>query len=146
MFTTASSLALLNFRQVRNRSFTFSCAKTLWRRMAQLPGDLKWSAKHISLANHPTHTPIYLYKRNVLTLIQYLFSNPRFEGHMEYVPRKVWQDLEKSRRIYTEMSTAGWWEEMQVQNMLRFLFQLLNFSLTEIFRKSFLQALPLSPL
>lgn len=49
-----------------------------------------------------------------MEIFAYLQGNPRFSEGMEFTPRKVWDNQERSERRYTEISTAKRWWEVQV--------------------------------
>lgn len=56
-----------------------------------------------------------MWKRNPLECIQDLLRNTAFRDHTEYVPRRVYRDVERNSRMYGEMWTADWWWNMQVR-------------------------------
>ena len=58
--------------------------------------------------------PVYLYHRDALDCIKFLFNHLFFANDIDYVPHRVFTDAERDVRVYNEwMSSNGCWE-MQV--------------------------------
>ncbi|KAI0047576.1 hypothetical protein FA95DRAFT_1492341, partial [Auriscalpium vulgare] len=58
---------------------------------------------------------IELWKRNPVECIQELLGNPAFREHMHYAPAKIYEDMQKERRVFEEMWSADWWHSTQDQ-------------------------------
>jgi hypothetical protein len=59
-------------------------------------------------------TPIYFYWRDALEVIEYVFGNPVFAPYMQYDPQRLWTDVHKTERIYSEYMTGDFAWESQV--------------------------------
>lgn len=55
-----------------------------------------------------------LWMRDIGECIGELLGNPDFQDHISYKPMRVFQDPEKTERVYGEAWTADWWWDMQV--------------------------------
>lgn len=86
----------------------------LWERIESLPGGPQWKCHIISEFHVAGNKPIQLFYRDALECFEFLFSNPLYESHMDFVPRKVWEDNKKKKRIYTEILTGDLVHKIQV--------------------------------
>jgi lambda repressor-like predicted transcriptional regulator len=58
--------------------------------------------------------PITLLYRDPLEAVADLLARPVFANAMEFAPRKIWKDVDRSKRVYSEMSSGNWWWRAQV--------------------------------
>jgi hypothetical protein len=58
--------------------------------------------------------PVTLYWRDPLAAIQSLLDRPSLAEHLEYAPRRVWDDDTKENRVYNEIFTGDWAWKTQV--------------------------------
>lgn len=88
--------------------------------MEMLPSVPDWKSKKISLMGYPTSEPMYLFYRDALECVEYVFGNPLFANHMDFSPVRLYQDAEHTIRVYSEWMTgdAAW--DMQVSFVLLF--------------------------
>jgi hypothetical protein len=78
-----------------------------------LPSGPKWRAK-LWPVSHTIKSDITLYYRDPVECIASLFNSPLLADHLDLVPYRLYQTVEKTLRIYDEwMSGDNAWE-MQV--------------------------------
>ncbi|KAJ3818974.1 hypothetical protein F5880DRAFT_1510524 [Lentinula raphanica] len=53
--------------------------------------------------------------RDVLQCIQSLWGDPALADHLVYRPKKIFQDKEKTKRVYSEMWEGKWWQFTQLK-------------------------------
>ena len=73
----------------------------------------------ISVEGGTTKDPLVLYYRDALECFEFLFSNPLFRDHMEYVPRREFTTGEEPERLYNEIMTADMAWNLQVKVLLK---------------------------
>ncbi|KAJ3816286.1 hypothetical protein EV361DRAFT_813345, partial [Lentinula raphanica] len=52
--------------------------------------------------------------RDILECIQSLWGDPALADHLVYRPKKIFQDEERKKRVYSEMWEGKWWQFTQV--------------------------------
>jgi hypothetical protein len=57
--------------------------------------------------------PYILYCRNIIAVVQHLMANPDFINSIDYSPKPSYNS--SGDRVYSEMSTGKWWEEIQLK-------------------------------
>lgn len=57
---------------------------------------------------------VELWRRDPVKCIRELLGNPLFVKHMRYAPERQYTDTEGTERIYSNMETADWWWDVQV--------------------------------
>lgn len=82
--------------------------------MEMLPATPEWKFKNVSLTGHATKEPTFLFYRDALDCVEYLFGNPLFANRIDFSPVRLYHDSEQKIRVYTEWMTgdAAW--KMQV--------------------------------
>jgi hypothetical protein len=78
------------------------------------PGP-RWFVEDIVPISGDLLHPISLYYRDPIKAIKSLLRRPSLADSMEFTPRRVWSDASKTKRLYSEMSTAEWWWRNQVR-------------------------------
>ncbi|KAI6041168.1 hypothetical protein EDC04DRAFT_2566086, partial [Pisolithus marmoratus] len=53
--------------------------------------------------------------RDPLEAIKALLRDPALVKHIVYKPKHIFTDVTKEKRVYNEMWTSSWWEEMQAK-------------------------------
>lgn len=87
--------------------------------MAKLPKPPAWKSRIIALEGGTTTEPIELLFRDGLEVFRFLFGNPVFAGHQDFVPKKVWSDYKKEVRILEGPMTGDLVNAIQVcRNLL----------------------------
>lgn len=84
-------------------------------RIEMLPKVPDWKSKKIALPGYATREPMYLFFRDALDCVEYLFGNPLFAGHMDFSPTRLYRDAEQTIRIYSEWMTGDTAWNMQVR-------------------------------
>lgn len=83
--------------------------------MELLPPTPSWDC--IQLRDQPGYVskkPMFLYMRNAIECVEYLFRNPLFADRMDLVPRRLWETAERLNRVYGEWSTGDHIWNLQV--------------------------------
>ena len=75
-------------------------------RIENLPSPPRWKGVEVSIEGGVTKDPLTLFYRDGLECFKFLFGNPLFLDHMEYVPRREFTTGEKPERLYNEMMTG----------------------------------------
>lgn len=57
---------------------------------------------------------MYLFYRDALDCVEYLFGNPLFTDQIDFSPVRLYRDAERTIRVYTEWMTGNTAWEMQV--------------------------------
>ena len=52
--------------------------------------------------------------RDIESVIQELLEDPEYENDFSYAPVKLYTDESKENRIYSEMNTGDYWNDMIV--------------------------------
>ena len=100
--------------QIQDAGVSFSTAKALRSRVELLPKVPDWKVKKIAISGYATRKPMFLFYRDTLDCVEYLFGNPLFVGSMDLSPVRFYQDAEHTIRVYTEWLTGNAAWEMQV--------------------------------
>ncbi|KIJ63226.1 hypothetical protein HYDPIDRAFT_66475, partial [Hydnomerulius pinastri MD-312] len=108
---------LLSLDWIKTLPLSFQTAKELRGRAELLPKGPQWKCQQIEMS-HPTKSPVWLYWRDPIELLEALFSHPLFRRKIDLVPRKVYQTAAHLVRVYSEWMTgdAAW--EMQGATLL----------------------------
>ncbi|TFK45605.1 hypothetical protein OE88DRAFT_1740110 [Heliocybe sulcata] len=77
-----------------------------------IPARAPWKTAHISLADDPNEKHLIQY-RDPVEVIRSLISNPAHSESMVFSPKKVYTNMSKTKRVYTEMWTGKWWHAVQ---------------------------------
>ena len=51
-----------------------------------LPAVPEWKLKSVSLTGHATKEPMFLFYRDTLDCVEYLFGNPLFANRIDFCP------------------------------------------------------------
>jgi hypothetical protein len=62
--------------------------------------------------------PLYFYWRDALDVIEYIFGNPVFAPYMQYDPQRLWTDISRTERIYSEYMTGDFAWQSQVKLLI----------------------------
>lgn len=71
----------------------------------------------MSVEGGTTKDPSILYYRDALECFEFLFGDPLFQDHMEYVPRREFTTGEEPERLYNEIMTADMAWNLQVKRV-----------------------------
>jgi hypothetical protein len=77
------------------------------------PGPRWFEQEIIPNSGEPLH-PVSLFYRDPIKAIKSLLARPSLACSMEFVPRRVWSDATREKRLYSEISTGEWWWRNQV--------------------------------
>lgn len=97
---------------------SFRSAKDLRSRAELLPAGPQWYCEKFSIPGYATKKPIYLFYRNPLDCVKFLFANPIFANHIDFAPRKEWTSADRSTRVYSEWMTSQSAWDMQVRTKI----------------------------
>jgi hypothetical protein len=110
-----TTLNLFIISQVCKQPLSFQSGETMRQRIETLPdAGPRWKELAISPEYGTLVDPITLLYRDPLEAVADLLARPVFADAMQFSPRKIWRDVGKTKRIYSEMSTADWWWRTQV--------------------------------
>ena len=82
--------------------------------MELLPDVPNWKVKTISITGYLTHKPMLLFYRDALDCVEYLLGNPLFSDSIDFSPVRLYQNAERTIRVYSEWVTGNAAWEMQV--------------------------------
>jgi hypothetical protein len=102
---------------VKKLGLSFRSAKDLRSRAEMLPSGPPWMCKELQ-TEYPTKNKIYLYYRDPVECLRSLLRSPLLKDHLDFTPRRLFEDAEKLVRVYTEWLSgdAAW--TMQVRLIL----------------------------
>ena len=103
--------------KVKRRPFSFTSAQEMRTRIENLPSPPRWKEVEVSVEGGITKDALTLYYRDGLECFRFLFGNPLFLDHMEYVPRREYTTGEKVERLYNEMMTGDRAWDLQVNTI-----------------------------
>jgi hypothetical protein len=95
--------------QISKQPPSFTSAKDLRNRMESLPAGPTWKSTVIKLDGYQTESPIVLYWRDGLEIIQHLFSNPIFAQSIEMSPYRDY-DVDGQQTYHEFMSADEAWK------------------------------------
>jgi hypothetical protein len=107
-----------NIFKVKKLGLSFSSAKDLRNRAEMLPSGPPWMCKLLQ-TEYPTKNKIYLYYRDPIECLRSLLRSPLLKDHLDFTPRRLFENAEKLVRVYTEWLSgdAAW--AMQVSLILQ---------------------------
>ena len=103
--------------QVKGAPLSFKSAHTLHRCLDRLPcAGPVWKSVILSpkTGTPKEGTPPVLFHRDPIGVVQYLLSNSALQEGIQWSPQKVFEDEEKTQRLFSDMSTGDWWWDTQV--------------------------------
>ena len=80
-----------------------------------LPDPPRWYHGEMFIAGYTSKQPLHFYWRDALEVIEYIFGHPAFAPYMQYDPQRLWTDLSRTERIYSEYMTGDFAWQSQVQ-------------------------------
>ena len=120
MFLTHSKLSISDTSvQIKRRPLSFFSAREMRVRIENLPSPPRWKEVEVSIEGGTTRDPLTLYYRDGLECFKFLFGDPLFQDHMEYVPRREFTAGEKPERLFNEIMTGDRAWALQVSSVLR---------------------------
>ena len=91
-------------------------------RIESLPSPPRWKEVEVGIKGGTTKDPLTLFYRDGLECFKFLFGNPLFLDHIDYVPRREFTTGEKPERLYNEMMTGNRAWALQVNCITRIFF------------------------
>jgi hypothetical protein len=114
-FRERSTHQLIHSLQVCKQPLSFQSGATMRERIETLPNaGPRWKELAVSPGDGTPLDPITLLYRDPLEAVADLLAHPAFADAMQFSPRKIWKDVGKTKRVYSEMSTRNWWWRTQV--------------------------------
>lgn len=86
-------------------------------RIELLPSPPRWKEVEVQVPGGTTKVPLTLFYRDGLECFKFLFGNPLFLNHMDYVPRREYTSDDKKERLYNELMTGNLVWSLQVQTL-----------------------------
>lgn len=99
--------------KVKLLGLSFKNSRDLHGRAELLPSGPRWRSMHIT-TSHPTKHPVYLYWRDALECIAWIFNHPSFHNQLDLIPERLYTSNDKDCRLYTEWMTGNEAWYMQV--------------------------------
>ncbi|KAH9913778.1 uncharacterized protein B0H18DRAFT_887721 [Fomitopsis serialis] len=92
---------------------TFKDVRQLFMKVDTIPDRATWKTTSLTFPDRLDEVHLVRY-RDILEAIKALFGNPAHAKDIVYRPRRVFADVSRTRRIFTEMWTGLWWSAVQV--------------------------------
>ena len=92
--------------QIRKRGLSFASSRELRQRIDLLPDTVRWKQVKVRVSGGRTARPLTLYYRSAFDCFKFLFGNPLFADHMDFVPRREYTGEDKTERLYNEIMTG----------------------------------------
>ncbi|KAH8102792.1 hypothetical protein DFH11DRAFT_1521671, partial [Phellopilus nigrolimitatus] len=92
---------------------SFTSCKEMREKIEKLPSPPKWKETKVSVKGGTTKKPLTLLYRDGLECFKYLFGNPLFQNHMDFIPRRVYTDNTQKERLYSEIMTGDYVWDVQ---------------------------------
>ncbi|KAJ7595867.1 hypothetical protein C8J56DRAFT_1042947 [Mycena floridula] len=71
----------------------------------------KWQLQILDVTPYTTKDPVWLFYRDPLEVVEFLFSNPLIQGYIDLIPMQEWTTQEKVVRLFREwMSADASWD------------------------------------
>ncbi|KAH7906891.1 hypothetical protein BJ138DRAFT_1137785 [Hygrophoropsis aurantiaca] len=97
----------LHLQRTRDYPVSFNTAKDLRARIEGLPEVPKWRYQEIKVGSYKTKSPIMLYWRDGLEVIEHLFCNPVFAQCIDLTPYREYERTPRgNERVYGEFMSA----------------------------------------
>ncbi|KAH8991606.1 hypothetical protein EDB86DRAFT_3065127 [Lactarius hatsudake] len=103
----------LKLEWVKLQKPTFTSAHALRSLIESLPDPPRWYCEEMIIEGYESEK-ITFYWRDALDVIEYIFGNPIFAPYMQYDPQRVWTDISKAERVYSEYMTGDFAWQSQV--------------------------------
>lgn len=121
MFLIHSKLSISDTSvQIKRRPLSFFSAREMRVRIENLPSPPRWKEVEVSIEGGTTRDPLTFYYRDGLECFKFLFGDPLFQDHMEYVPRREFTAGEKPERLFNEIMTGDRAWALQVSSVFRY--------------------------
>ncbi|KAH9066073.1 hypothetical protein EDB83DRAFT_2506343 [Lactarius deliciosus] len=103
----------LKLEWVKLQKPTFTSAHALQSLIESLPDPPRWYCEEMIIEGYKSEK-ITFYWHDALDVIEYIFGNPIFAPYMQYDPQRVWMDISKAERVYSEYMTGDFAWQSQV--------------------------------
>ncbi|KAH9166213.1 hypothetical protein EDB89DRAFT_2115908 [Lactarius sanguifluus] len=103
----------LKLEWVKLQKPMFTSAHALRSLIESLPDPPRWYCEEMIIEGYESEK-ITFYWRDALDVIEYIFGNPIFAPYMQYDPQRVWTDISKAERVYSEYMTGDFAWQSQV--------------------------------
>ncbi|KAG8737616.1 hypothetical protein FRC10_008018 [Ceratobasidium sp. 414] len=97
----------------KNQNWHWDKLKDFEQEINSLPRGPRWYRETIKVAGDQGEEILDLWKRDILEVVQWLLSNPRFIEHTRYAPEWHYDSLDQKSRVYDEMWSGNWWWKLQ---------------------------------
>lgn len=100
--------------QIKERlGLSYHNNRALLQRVDSIPERASWHERWLSFKDRPGEQHLVQY-RDIIEAIKSLLGNPAHADRIVYRPSQIFSDATRTKRIYTEMWTGKWWNEVQV--------------------------------
>ncbi|KAI6040101.1 hypothetical protein EDC04DRAFT_2867769 [Pisolithus marmoratus] len=90
----------------------YTNSRGLLKLIESIPSQATWCSLSFFFRDSPEDKHVVHY-RDPLEAIKALLGDPALAKHIVYKPKCIFTDATKEKRVYNEMWTSTWWEEMQ---------------------------------
>ena len=92
---------------------SFKDVRELFAKVDTIPDRAPWRTMSIAFPDRPEEKHLVRY-RDIIEAIKALLGNPSYAKRIVWRPRRVFTDASKTKRVFSEMWTGLWWNELQV--------------------------------
>ena len=96
---------------------SFRSAKKLCNHIEMLPTGPIWCSKEMPM-EYPTIDKVTLYYRDPLQCLQGLLRNPLYSDHLEFMPYRIYEGIDKDVRVFTKWLSGDIAWNIQVRNYI----------------------------
>lgn len=99
---------------IQKLGLSFKNVRGIRKTIEKIPSaSAKWKSKVLRYADRPEEKFIIRY-RDPVEVIRDLVGDPSLADDLHWAPSKVYSDMQREKRVYSEMWTADWWYKLQV--------------------------------
>lgn len=113
VYNFSKLISLVLFKVAEKLGLSYNNTKSLHKKLDRIPERAKWYSANLGFKDRPDEPHLIQY-RDPLEAIRSLLGNPTHNDDIVYVPKKIFSNRNKEKRIYNEMWTGKWWHAVQV--------------------------------
>ena len=92
---------------------SFKDVRGLFVKVDTIPDRAPWRTMSIAFPDRPEEKHLVQYC-DIIEAIKALLGNLSYAKQIVWRPRRVFTDASKTKRVFSEMWTGLWWNELQV--------------------------------
>lgn len=110
--------------KVKQLNLSFRSAADLRNRIELLPKVPAWKTVEVKVPGGTTKKPLKFQFRDGKECFEFLFGHPRYNGRIDFCPKKVWlkEQPKRKSRLYSEILTGDlpWEIQVRLRCLVRF--------------------------